>query len=137
MVSLNALCHFVCDVRNLSKEDLHYAAKSLLSRFSRSVVLPSDYTNWTTARLVNVIFYLIEFTVNYKIRNVGNIIQTTLKTYMLGIERIFCMEWGCKLRLLSGPVHVLERVSLLLLTIERNIHKGKDCTPGVTTSSRK
>lgn len=67
--------------------------------------LPSGFENWTEDHLKNVRYYLIEFVANYKKKNSEeDIMPSTLKSYVLGIQRSFKQEWKYEINLFRGPI---------------------------------
>lgn len=67
--------------------------------------LPTRYNDWTEQQFRHIRFCLIKFFANYKNKRTGeDVTPSTMKKYMLGIQRGFCMNWGYDLNLTSGPI---------------------------------
>ena len=83
-------------------------------RRHRKFLLPAGYRDWSENQLKVVRFFLIEFVANYKNLKTGDdIAPTTLKTYMLGIQRGISCVWDYDLKIFSGPIFACPREGLV------------------------
>lgn len=79
--------------------------------------LPPAFSEWTDEQLKRICFYLIEVSVNYKsLKSQTEVKPSTMKSYLLGIQRGFEQEWGHSLKILECPIFscsMFELVSVL------------------------
>ena len=95
-------------------EQLLSATRCILFPDENGSHLPAGYRDWSENQLKVVRFYLIEFVANYKNLKTGDdIVPTTLKTYMLGIQRGFSCVWDYDLKRFSGPIFACPREGLV------------------------
>ena len=67
--------------------------------------LPPGFSSWTSAQLERIRYFLIEFVVNYRsAKRNSEVKPSSMKSYLLGIQRGFSAIWGYKLKMLEGPV---------------------------------
>ena len=71
--------------------------------------LPNGHTDWTAQQLETVRYNLIEFSVNYRSTSGEEVKATTMKGYILGLQRDFKSEWGYDLKLLEGRILTAHR----------------------------
>ena len=91
-------------------EQLLFETRCLLFSDENVSHLPAGYRDWIENQLKVVRFYIIEFMENYKNLKTGDdIAPTTLKTYMLGIQRVFSFVWDYDLKIFSGPIFACPR----------------------------
>lgn len=109
--ALHALCKCICEMAKYSGSDiLEYGRVYIFSDENRCL-MPKQNTSWSDDHLKNIRDILIEFVANFKNRKTGrNVMPTTLNNYILGMQRGMEMEWGYKLRLLTGPTFLVPRM---------------------------
>ena len=67
--------------------------------------LPPGFSSWTSAQSERIRYFLIEFDVNYRSAKTNSEVKpSSMKSYLLGIQRGFSAVWGYKLNILEGPV---------------------------------
>ena len=82
-----------------------HTVKQLLFTDHQGSVLPNGFENSSSDQLKRIRIFLIEFAVNYRSeKETQEVRPSTMKGYILGIQRFSRHEWGFKLSLLEGPV---------------------------------
>ena len=127
-ISLNfPFCSASPATKNSKQEDwekcFHEAvgiAKEILFSDSNSSVFPNGYKEWTPAQLKRIRFFLIEFAVKYRSEKSKSAVKpSTMKGYILGIQRFFSHESGYKLSFLDGPIFNCPKEGLLAVLDNR------------------
>lgn len=81
--------------------------------------LPSGHKNWTDLQMKTLQYYLMEFVVGYRSKTGDEVTPSTMKTYILGLQRYFDQVWGYKLTLTKGPVFNDEKQGLMTVINNR------------------
>lgn len=105
LTALRALCKFICVYTNYSGSDILDHGRTFLFTDCFSRLMPTQNTEWSDNHLAHIRNVLIEYVANCKNERTGDdVMPTTIKNYILGIQRGMEMEWGYKLKLLTGPI---------------------------------
>lgn len=104
LMCLRSLCAFIVSVAMVQVDDVvEYGRDAIFP--SNGGHLPPGYDQWTTDELKHIRYVLIEYVTNMRNSKTGKDLQpSTIKNYILGIQRAFRYDWGYDLKLLEGPI---------------------------------